>query len=369
MRALPSQLPIIQAPMVGSLSPLTIAVCKAGGLGSLACAALGPGQLSEQIEMIRAGTQAPFNLNFFCHVPQPVDDDVESRWLDRLTPYYREAGLGLAAAQPTAGRAPFDEAMCEVVERTRPAVVSFHFGLPQDSLLSRVRATGAMILSSATTVAEARWLEDRGVDAVIAQGAEAGGHRGMFLTDDVGGQPGLIALLPQVVDAVRVPVIASGAIADGRGIAAAFALGARAVQIGTAYLLTPQAGRSALHLAAIRSGRDDATRLTNIYTGRPARGLMTRFMREQGPMNLDAPAFPRATCALDPVRSVFEKAGKDDLSLLWSGEAASLAREDDAQGLTQRLWNEAREQANGLAAVMRTGTVSRGEGNGTNKTG
>ena len=187
------------------------------------------------------------------------------RWRETLAPYYAEAGLDLSAAGSGPGRAPFDEAMCEVVEDTRPAVVSFHFGLPPEDLLERVRRSGAMILSSATTVAEARWLDARGVDAIIAQGAEAGGHRGMFLTDDIHAQPGLYALLPQVVDAVRVPVIAAGAIADGRGIAAAFALGASAVQIGTAYLLTPQAGRSEIHRQAVREARDDTTRLT-IYT-------------------------------------------------------------------------------------------------------
>lgn len=349
---LPSRLPIIQAPMVGSLSPLVIAVSEAGGLGSLACAALDAEQLREQIRAIRAATSAPFNVNFFCHMPPAVDDEVEAQWLSRLATYYEEAGLSLSAAQRGAGRAPFNEAMCEVLEEMRPAVVSFHFGLPEESLLSRVRATGAMILSSATTVEEARWLEARGVDAVIAQGVEAGGHRGMFLTDDISAQPGLFALLPQVVDAVKVPVIAAGAIADGRGIAAAFALGASAVQLGTAYLLTPQAGRSELHRAAIRAGRDDMTRLTNLYTGRPARGLMTRLMRELGPMNSEAPAFPRATGAIDPVRAAFEKTGKGDLSLLWSGEAAALAREGDAGVLTRGLWDEACHHARGLLAAL-----------------
>lgn len=352
MRMLPSRLPIIQAPMVGSQSPLVIAVSEAGGLGSLACAALGAEQLREQMQAIRAATSAPFNVNFFCHTPPDADDEAEARWVARLAPYYEEAGLSLSAAQRAAGRAPFDAAMCEVLEEMQPAVVSFHFGLPEESLLSRVRATGATILSSATTVEEARWLEARGVDAVIAQGAEAGGHRGMFLTDDIGAQPGLFALLPQVVDAVKVPVIAAGAIADGRGIAAAFALGASAVQLGTAYLLTPQAGRSELHRAAIRAGRDDMTRLTNLYTGRPARGQMTRFMREQGPMNPEAPAFPRATGAIDPVRAIFEKAGKDDLSLLWSGEAAALAREEDAGVLTRRLWDDACDLARGLSGAF-----------------
>ncbi|WP_184061303.1 MULTISPECIES: nitronate monooxygenase family protein [unclassified Paraburkholderia] len=345
---LPSRLPLVQAPMVGSLSPLTIAVSEAGGLGSLACAALSPAQLREQIGLIRAGTSAPFNVNFFCHTSPDTDEEGEAKWLELLAPYYREIGLELSAARKGPGRAPFDEAMCDVIEETRPPVISFHFGLPREGMLARVRRTGAMIVSSATTVEEARWLESRGVDAIIAQGAEAGGHRGMFLTSDINAQPGLFALLPQIVDAVRVPVIAAGAIADGRGIAAAFALGASAVQIGTAYLMTPQAGRSGIHRAALRGSRDDTTRLTNLYTGRPARGLMTRFMHEQGPMSAVAPAFPLATGAVDPLRVAFEKSGCSDFSLLWAGEAAALAREEDAGLLTRQIWEEALKCASGL---------------------
>lgn len=341
MKILPSRIPLVQAPMVGTLSPLTIAVCAAGGLGSLACAALTAAELREQIHAIRAATSAPFNLNFFCHTPPVPDEEAEAKWYASLAPYYREAGLDPSATERKPGRAPFDVAMCEVIEETKPAVVSFHFGLPDASLLARVRNAGAMILSSATTVEEARWLESHGVDAIIAQGAEAGGHRGMFLTDDIHAQPGLFALLPQIVDAVHLPVIAAGAIADGRGIAAAFVLGASAVQLGSAYLLTPQAGRSNVHRAAVRAARDDATRLTNLYTGRPARGLMTRFMREQGPMSDVAPAFPLATSAVEPLRKAFEKMGSGDFSLLWSGEAAALAREEDAELLTRELWNEA----------------------------
>jgi nitronate monooxygenase len=341
MKILPSSIPLIQAPMVGSLSPLTIAVSEAGGLGSLACAALTPAQLREQINAVRAATSAPFNVNFFCHAPPDPDDEAEAKWRKLLAPYYGEVGLDLSAAQGGVGRAPFDDAMCDVIEETRPPVVSFHFGLPDEALLARVRHTGAMILSSATTVEEARWLENRDVDAIIAQGTEAGGHRGMFLTDDINAQPGLFALLPQIADAVSVPVIAAGAIADGRGIAAAFALGASAVQLGTAYLLTPQAGRSAIHRAALRGARDDMTRLTNLYTGRPARGLITRFMSEQGPMSAAAPTFPSATAAVDPLRAAFEKNGSSDFSLLWAGEAAALAREEDAGALTLRLWEDA----------------------------
>lgn len=339
---IPSEIPILQAPMAGAQgADLCIAVCRAGGLGALPAAMLTAAALRNEVAKVRAATAAPFNLNFFVHRPPVADAAVEDAWMTRLAPYYAEAGLDPAAAPRGPGRAPFDETACALVEETRPAVVSFHFGLPAAALLTRVKASGALVLASATTVAEARWLEAHGADVVIAQGREAGGHRGMFLSDDVDAQPGLFALLPQIVDAVGLPVVAAGGIADGRGVTAAFALGACAAQVGTAYLRTPQSTISALHRQALRAARDDATRLTNVYTGRPARGLLTRFMQEQGPMNPAAPAFPLAAPACASLRAAFEKAGSADFSPLWSGEAAALARDEDAGDLTRRLWREA----------------------------
>ena len=236
------ELPIIQAPMAGSVgSEMVIAVSEAGGLGSLPCAMLNPEQMRNELGVIRQRTSRPINLNFFCHQPPQNDPARENAWKQRLESYYIELGLDPQAPVPAAARAPFDSAMCDLVEEFRPEVVSFHFGLPERALLERVRATGAKIISSATTVDEARWLEDQGCDAIIAQGYEAGGHRGVFLTDDISTQAGTMALVPQVVDAVKVPVIAAGGIADARGIVAAFALGASAVQIGTAYLFCPEA--------------------------------------------------------------------------------------------------------------------------------
>ncbi len=329
--------PVIQAPMVGPKAPLALAVSAAGGLGSLACAALTPDQIRAEVAAIRAGTDAPFNLNFFCHEPAPPDAAREAAWRAALTPYYEEFGLDPAAPVAMANRAPFDAAMAEVVLELRPRVVSFHFGLPAEPLLRRVRDAGCLILSSATTVREARWLAERGVDAVIAQGAEAGGHRGMFLTDAAASQVGTIALVPQIVDAVDVPVIAAGGIADPRGVAAAFALGAGAVQVGTAYLRCPEAGLSAPYRAALGVARDEDTVLTNVLTGRPARGLLTRVVRELGPINAVAPAFPGAAIALQPLRTAAEAQGSGAFSPLWSGQAVGLTRERPAAELTRWL--------------------------------
>ncbi|GJE18022.1 NAD(P)H-dependent flavin oxidoreductase [Methylobacterium marchantiae] len=334
--------PIVQAPMVGARGRLAAAVSAAGGLGSLACAALNAEQVRDEVSSIREVTDRPFTLNFFCHVPAAADPVREAAWRERLAPFYREFDLDPAAPIAMANRAPFDEAMCAVVEDLRPNVVSFHFGLPDDTLLSRVRAAGCLVFSSATTMREARWLETRGVDAIIAQGADAGGHRGMFLTEALESQVGTFSLVPQVVDAVRVPVIAAGGIADARGVAAALALGASAAQIGTAYLLCPEAGAAPAHLAALRSARDEDTALTNVFTGRPARGLLNRAMRELGPVSPEAPAFPMAAPALQPLRQRAEAEGSGDFSPLWSGQAAALAREMAAADLTLRLAEGAR---------------------------
>jgi nitronate monooxygenase len=325
--------------MAGAQGPeLAIAVCKAGGLGSLPAALLTPERLREQIAAVRRETNASFNVNFFCHAEPTPNPEIEARWRERLAAYYGEAGIDSSAVPAAPVRTPFGEAMCALIEETRPAVVSFHFGLPAAPLLARVKATGALVLSSATTVAEARWLEHKGADAIIAQGREAGGHRGMFLSDDIDAQPGLISLLPQVRDAVRVPVVAAGGMSDGRGIAAAFALGADAVQMGTAYLRTPEATISPMHRAALASARDDATRLTNVFTGRPARGLINRFVAEVGPICEDAPQFPLAAGAAAPLRTAAEGRGSGDFSPLWAGEAAALARDEGAESLTRRLW-------------------------------
>ena len=333
-------LPVIQAPMAGVQgSALAIAVSNAGGLGSLPCAMLGTEAMVRELEAIRAGTAHPYNVNFFCHRPPAPDAAREAAWREALAPYYREYGIDAASVPAGAGRIPFSAEAADALASFKPPVVSFHFGLPEADLLARVRAWGAKVWSSATSVDEARWLEAQGVDAVIAQGVEAGGHRGTFLTEpyDIGVQVGTFALLPQVVAAVKVPVIAAGGIADARGVAAAMALGASAVQVGTAFLLCPEATTSALHRAALKSDAARVTALTNLFTGRPARGIVNRIMRELGPMSRLAPAFPLATAAIAPLRARAEAAGSGDFSPLWSGQNASGCRETPAGDLTRSL--------------------------------
>lgn len=339
------ELPIIQAPMAGATGvAMVVAASEAGGLGSLPAAMLSTEQLREDLKTIRQQTRRPINVNFFCHQPPAADEPRAQAWKTLLEPYYRELGVDFDAPTPVSNRAPFDDATCKIVEELRPEVVSFHFGLPEQSLLDRVKATGAKVLSSATTVEEAIWLEQHGCDAIIAMGNEAGGHRGMFLTDDISGQVGLFALLPQIVDAVKVPVIAAGGIADARGVAAAFVLGASAVQVGTAYLFTPEAKVSASHHQALRTAKESDTALTNLFTGRPARGIFNRVMREIGPMSDKAPAFPLAGGALLPLRAK----GEAQFANLWAGQAFPLSVEMSTAELTRHLAEQ------GLAKLTRT---------------
>jgi nitronate monooxygenase len=336
--------PLVLAPMAGAMDfELVAAVSEAGGLGSLPCAMLTADAVRDQFAKIRDRTGKPVNVNFFCHTPPVPNNSREARWRDRLKPYYEEFRIDPALPVPSSNRMPFDAAFCAVVEALRPQVVSFHFGLPEASLLQRVKAAGCVVISSATTVPEAVHLEQHGVDAVIAQGCEAGGHRGMFLADDTATQVGTFALVPQIVDAVKVPVIASGGIADARGIAAAFALGAAGVQIGSAYLHCPESRISPMHRAALTSSGDAGTALTNLMTGRPARGVVNRVMRELGPIG-EAPEFPLAAGALAPLRAKAEAGGSGDFSPMWSGQAAALGRARPAGALTRALVAEAQAE-------------------------
>jgi len=333
-----TELPLIQAPMAGVQgSAMAIAVCNAGGLGSLPCAMLGPDAMRSELAAIRAGTGKPYNVNFFCHTPPRPSAEREAIWRAALAPYYREFGIDAAGIPTGPGRHPFSAEAADLLAEFRPPVLSFHFGLPPQALLAQVRGWGAKVLASATTVDEALWLEAHGVDAVIAQGLEAGGHRGHFLSHDLTAQLGTFALLPQLVRAVRLPVIAAGGIADANGVAAAMALGAAGVQVGTAYLLTPEATTSAIHRAALKSGAARHTALTNLFTGRPARGIVNRVMRELGPIGAAAPEFPLATSGIAPLRARAEAQGSGDFSPLWSGQNATGCREVPAAEVTRAL--------------------------------
>jgi nitronate monooxygenase len=298
---------------------------------------LAPEAMRRELEAMRAQTAKPFNVNFFCHRPPKPSASREARWRRKLTPYYREFGIDADSIPAGPGRLPFSAEAADALEPFKPAVVSFHFGLPPKKLLARVKAWGSRILCSATTVDEALWLEAQGVDAIIAQGLEAGGHRGLFLSDDLTTQVGTFALLPQVLRAVKCPVIAAGGIADASGVAAALAMGAAGVQAGTAYLLCPEATISAVHRAALKSDAARHTALTNLFTGRPARGIVNRVMRELGPVSKAAPAFPLATSAIMPLRAKAEAAGSGDFSPLWSGQNASGCREEPAAQVTRAL--------------------------------
>ena len=329
---------LLQAPMAGSQgSALALAVCQAGGIGALPAALLTPEALVQELTTLSQGTSRPWNVNFFCHTPPAPDTAREARWREALAPFYAEAGLDIAAVPAGAGRVPFSHAVADLVEPFRPPIVSFHFGLPAPDLLARVKGWGSVLLSSATTVDEALWLEAQGVDAVIAQGSEAGGHRGMFLTNDLTTQVGTFALLPQIVATVQVPVIAAGGIADAAGVRAALALGASGVQVGTAYLCSDEALTSPIHRAALQSEAARHTALTTLFSGRPARGIVNRVMRELGPLSPAAPAFPTATAAIAPLRAHFEKQGSGDFSPLWSGQNASGCRSAPAAEITRDL--------------------------------
>lgn len=332
------ELPIIQAPMAGVQdSRLAVAVSSAGGLGSLPCATLSLAALRRELATIKEQTQRPVNVNFFCHTPPTPDAAREALWRQTLAPYYQELGLEVASIPEAPVRTPFSAEAAEVLAEFAPAVVSFHFGLPPADLLLRVRGWGAKVLSSATTIEEARWLEAHGVDVIIAQGLEAGGHRGHFLSADLTLQLGTLALLPQIVRAVKVPVVAAGGIADRDGVAAAMALGAAGVQVGTAYLLCREATTSAAHRAALKSEAARHTALTNLFSGGPARGIVNRLMRELGPLSALPPAFPLASTALGPLRARAESQGSGEFSPMWAGQNVSGCKELPAAELTREL--------------------------------
>jgi len=332
-----SDLPIIQAPMSGSSTlKMALAVSRAGGLGSLACAGMSAAEVTKLALAFSERSAGPVNLNFFSHLPPKRNPERESAWRLGLRPYFDELG-GEVPPDLDIRLDGFGDALCRAVEGIAPKVVSFHFGLPSAPLLERLKRVGVGILCTATTVREARWLVDRGCDAVIAQGSDAGGHRGCFLDLSSAAQIGTLSLVPQVVDAVEVPVIAAGGIADARSVAAALALGASAVQVGTAYLFTHEASVSPAYRQAVQSRSLDNTVVTEVFSGRPARCIRNRLTDALGPSESMAPDFPLPLRASSALRSLAESNDNAELSAHYCGQAAGLARELGAEELTTEL--------------------------------
>lgn len=331
--------PIIQAPMAGVQgNELTIAVCKAGGLGSLPCAMLDGEQIDSELQKITSATSAPYNVNFFCHQQPAFDQLKEAQWRAQLAPYLALFDINKDAIPQGAGRQPFSQAIADVLENYKPPVISFHFGLPDSRLLERVKSWGSTILSTATTVDEALWLEANGADAIIAQGLEAGGHRGMFLTEDLTSQSGTFSLLPQIAAAVKVPVVAAGGICDRQGINAALTLGAAAVQMGTAFLLCDETKTSALHRAEIVSDNAKHSAITNVFSGRPARSIVNKAVSMIGPINPQVQDFPHAAVAITEIRKCAEQRGSSDFSPLWCGQNPTGCKAIPAADLIKSLF-------------------------------
>ncbi len=336
-----SELPVIQAPMAGVQgSDLVIAVCKAGGIGSLPCAMLNSEQIKSELTKIRSATRNPYNVNFFCHQAPDFDQEKERRWHSVLAPWFKQYNINSQDILPGSGRQPFSHQIADMVEPFKPAIVSFHFGLPESSLLARVKSWGSIVLSSATTVDEALWLEANGVDGIIAQGLEAGGHRGMFLSDDLTSQIGTFSLLPQIVKSVRVPVIAAGGIGDSAGLKAALTLGATAIQMGTAFLLCDEANTSLLHRAALKGKGASHSAITNVFSGRPARSIVNKAVREIGPLNNEVQSFPLAAVAMTELRKKAEAQGSSDFSPLWCGQNVGGCREVSARVLIEAIFED-----------------------------
>lgn len=332
------ELPIIQAPMAGVQgSALTIEVSMAGALGSLPCAMLTAEQIDAELRAIKAATSSPFNVNFFCHHHKPYNSLQADNWHAVLSEHFQQYQLSPEDIASGGGRSPFSHELADIIEPYLPFVLSFHFGLPVPDLLARVKSWGVPLISSATTVGEAQWLQSQGVSAIIAQGLEAGGHRGMFLTDDLTTQAGTIALLPQIIDAVDVPVIAAGGISTSSGVRAALAMGAVAVQAGTAFLLCDEAKTSTIHRQQLLSDAVQHTAVTNVFSGKPARSIVNRAVREIGPINDRVMDFPHTANAMAALRSRAEQEGNGDYSPLWCGQNAAGCSEVSAQAKLNEL--------------------------------
>ena len=337
-RLLGCEYPIIQAPMAGAQgSDMAIAVSNAGGLGSLPCAMLSVDSMVSEIQRIKEATDNPYNLNFFCHHETAYDEAQHEAWQKKLAPYFSEFGATPKSLPNSASRAPFSHAIADAIEAFLPPVVSFHFGLPDPELVQRVKSWGSKVLSSATTLEEALWLEARGVDGIIAQGVEAGGHRGMFLSNDITTQMGLFSLVSQLSQSVKVPVIAAGGVASHQDMKALLSLGAKGVQVGTSYLLCDESRISDGHRKVLQSKDAQHTALTNVFTGRPARSVVNRAMKELQYMSPYAPDFPHASIEINQLKALDAKQGGTNFASLWCGQNPSGCRAISAYELTKQL--------------------------------
>ncbi len=337
--------PIFQAPMAGGTSTpaLVAAVAQAGGLGFLGCAYQTAAQIEATVADVRTRTTKPFGINLFAPQPVPTVPSDAADAVARVARFHRDLALPEPAV-PAVLPDPFEEQMPAVLA-SGAAVFSFTFGIPPAVHIAAARERGMLVVGTATTVDEALALERAGVDAIVAQGSEAGAHRGTFGVDFNAAMIGTMALVPQVVDAVHVPVIASGGIMDGRGIAAALVLGASAVQMGTAFLTAHESGAPDAHKDAILRAAEHETRVTRAFSGRPARGIENRFMRDVDPVEgpLRALPYPLQNALTRPLRTAAGKAGQADFLSLWAGQGLRLARREPAAALVAR-WVEQMEE-------------------------
>jgi nitronate monooxygenase len=342
--------PIVQAPLAGGgdTPALVAAVCEAGGIGFIGAAYLTPAQIVEAVAMVRAKTSRPFGINLFAPLPVPAVPEDASTAVAHAARFYAELGLSAPAA-PQPARNPYPEQFAAVLD-TGVAAFSFAFGMVPSADIAAARARGMLVAATATTVAEAITIEHAGADAVVAQGSEAGGHRGTFAVDFAAGMIGTMSLVPQIVDAVRIPVVASGGIMDGRGIAAALALGAQAVQLGTAFLTCEEAGPPPAYKDAILAAHEDDTQVTRAFSGRPARGIVNRFMRETEAVPGAMLPFPLQNALTRPLRTAAAKHGRAEYLSLWAGQGVRMARRQSAGVLVARLAQETEETLRRLGA-------------------
>ena len=360
------ELPIVQAPMAGAQNHhMAIAVSNAGGLGSMACSMISSDEISKRLASFRSRCDKPINLNFFCHKEKPRNENREAHWRQSLENLYQEVGTKGHSGGTISVRT-FDEKRCELIEELRPEVVSFHFGLPSANLIERIKATGTRIMSSATTVNEARYLADNGCDAIIAQGYEAGGHQGRFLDDrndrNYASQIGTFSLVQQINASIDLPIIAAGGIANGRSIAAAFMLGASAAQIGTRYLKTPESTVSDHHRRLLNDPQPPSTVLTNVFTGRLARSFSNRIIREAGPISTDVPDYPYAIAGLAPLKDAAQDSG--EFVSLWAGQSSTIGKEMDSGALTRELAKDAMAHLRSSAELLEHFQVAKSQAAG-----